>query len=560
VIRHFLDRTKPKHSVYLISTSAGEVGIDLDADHMICDLTTLDAMIQRLGRVNRSGGEGRSARVDVVGEASTQNNSSKFDRAIAATFDCLKQWTQQQADGIDVSPGNMRRMLEKLSANEREGAFSPRPEAPPLTDILLDGWSLTSVQEMPGIPEVAAFLHGLTSDIPETFVVWRREIDLLVEAEVSDDEIRNWFRACRVESRERLRDQTHRVQKVLEKLLKNHRQSDKNKDFSVVVLDERGGVQGSQLSKIVEKDFKLAYRTVVLPVEAGGLDQDGMLCSKAVAPFDGLILDVSEKGAGDNRRERWLHYRSTNGERFERLITGEILDGPPHALREKERVILKESSEREEGTNSRDLVLFVSPRRSALEDPETTSARQTLEEHSRVIVDQMSAIARGLDLPVPIRDALVTAAWWHDKGKDRPVWQRYARNDSGVEILAKAVRYLHPRALGGYRHEFGSLLDAMSDTAIQNHPERDLVLHLIAAHHGWARPHFEPRSFDNTRTTADNEQASIEVMRRFGQLQQRFGRWGLAWLESLVRCADIAASKAAATDTVPVIEEQEVPT
>ncbi len=37
-------------TVYLVSTSAGEVGIDLDADHMMSDLTTLDALIQRLGR------------------------------------------------------------------------------------------------------------------------------------------------------------------------------------------------------------------------------------------------------------------------------------------------------------------------------------------------------------------------------------------------------------------------------------------------------------------------------------------------------------------------------
>jgi len=37
--------------------------------------------------------------------------------------------------------------------------------------------------------------------------------------------------------------------------------------------------------------------------------------------------------------------------------------------------------------------------------------------------------------------------------------------------------------------------------------------------------------------------ALAEVFERFGHLQQRFGRWGLTWLESLLRCADIAASK-----------------
>jgi CRISPR-associated endonuclease/helicase Cas3 len=66
IYRAFLDSGAiPPASVYLVSASAGEVGIDLDADHLVCDLTTLDAMI-RLGRVNRRGGEGRIARIHVV--------------------------------------------------------------------------------------------------------------------------------------------------------------------------------------------------------------------------------------------------------------------------------------------------------------------------------------------------------------------------------------------------------------------------------------------------------------------------------------------------------------
>jgi len=49
------------------------------------------------------------------------------------------------------------------------------------------------------------------------------------------------------------------------------------------------------------------------------------------------------------------------------------------------------------------------------------------------------------------------------------------------------------------------------------------------------------------------------VMRRFGRLQQRFGRWGLAWLESLLRCADIAASRQA-NEVATTLQPQEVGT
>jgi len=37
--------------VFLFATSAGEVGVDLDADHMACDLVAWERMIQRLGRI-----------------------------------------------------------------------------------------------------------------------------------------------------------------------------------------------------------------------------------------------------------------------------------------------------------------------------------------------------------------------------------------------------------------------------------------------------------------------------------------------------------------------------
>jgi len=41
-----------RHSV-LVATSAAEVGVDLDADHMIADVVSWERTVQRLGRVNR---------------------------------------------------------------------------------------------------------------------------------------------------------------------------------------------------------------------------------------------------------------------------------------------------------------------------------------------------------------------------------------------------------------------------------------------------------------------------------------------------------------------------
>lgn len=73
--------------------------------------------------------------------------------------------------------------------------------------------------------------------------------------------------------------------------------------------------------------------------------------------------------------------------------------------------------------------------------------------------------------------------------------------------------------------------------------ERDIVLHLIAAHHGRARPHFSDKEiFDYNCGPDESLELAETVPHRFGRLQQRFGRWGLVWLESILRSADYAAS------------------
>jgi CRISPR-associated endonuclease/helicase Cas3 len=84
-------------TVYLVSTSAGEVGIDLDADHLVCDLTTLDSMIQRFGRVNRRGGDERKATVEVVVER-PRDQKGKMSRARWKT-EAILRWRRRVEQG-----------------------------------------------------------------------------------------------------------------------------------------------------------------------------------------------------------------------------------------------------------------------------------------------------------------------------------------------------------------------------------------------------------------------------------------------------------------------------
>ncbi len=539
VYKAFLDPGRQLgESVYLVSTSAGEVGIDLDADHMVCDATTLDSLIQRLGRVNRRGSAEATAQVDLVAQVGDRVRSpSAIDDAIEATRRTLEGWAKGAA--LDVSPRNLNALLAELSAEEKEGVFSPEPSVVPLAEILLDAWSLTTISEpMPGRPEVAAFLHGLEAEPPETFVAWRKEILLLHQADVSPEELTRWFQACRILAHERLRDRSDRIRKALELLLDAHTKVAAERDFPVVVLTERGQASWKSLSALTSNDSALNYLTVVLPVEAGGLDAQGTLNPKELAEARDVAEDIPGHGG---RRQRWLVRDSTDGLRYERPFTGEVCDRLPVGLKEHSRITLRDAVE-ETGEEGTDLLLLLDPHRSVIERPEAARTRQLLDHHLEVARSRAERIGEALGLEDGIRQALALAASRHDRGKARPIWQVYARNPDGHPPLAKSKCYLHWRVLAGYRHEFGSLLDAASEDAIAGHPEGDLVLHLMAAHHGWARPHFRVVAWDNSRTTEENEACAVEAIRRFERLQRRFGRWGLAWLESLLRCADIAAS------------------
>src|SRR5262249_17716424 len=98
--------------------------------------------------------------------------------------------------------------------------------------------------------------------------------------------------------------------------------------------------------------------------------------------------------------------------------------------------------------------------------------------------------------------------------------------------------------LGGYRHELGSLIELEISAEFMKLPEdlRDLVLHLVAAHHGQARPVIETRGCEAATPSQLEERARVVAL-RFARLQRRWGPWGLAWWEALLRAADRQASR-----------------
>jgi len=128
------------------------------------------------------------------------------------------------------------------------------------------------------------------------------------------------------------------------------------------------------------------------------------------------------------------------------------------------------------------------------------------------------------------------------EGKAAECWQNAmnAPRDNG-RPYAKTRGGGNWRLLEGYRHESGSLLRAAKAGALPE-SSRDLILHLIAAHHGYARPLISAEGCEDGPPSLLESEAS-EAALRFARLQRHYGPWGLAWREAVLRAADQSVSR-----------------
>lgn len=532
-------------TVYLVCTGAGEVGVNISADHMVCDLSTFESMTQRFGRVNRFG-DRDDTRIDIVhpkefGGKDKKNKSmnlDEFDGRRQKTLDLLKQLKG------DASPA----ALAKLDPSACRAAFAPLPAVLPATDILFDAWALTTIREkLPGRPSVEPYLHGISDWKPqETYVAWRQEVGEL-RREFSDDEDRKQFQEFAAElledyplkPHELLRDNTFRNNSgIRDKLLKL---SEKYGDLPIWIQEPDGTLLVRVLYEVA--NLRLAERTVILPPEAGGLKIiDGI----SAGLFDGSdyvpecrhlydMADVWEDDKGPLRKRFW-----------------DVDDTPAGMALERE--IRFENLEDEDAEPIKVWRWFV-------RKPEAASERSRIAYLLQPHLDEVKSFAfqivGRLGLPADIANAVVLAAWFHDLGKHREHWQRSLGNHRYPDqVFAKSgwlpdgTALRSRKSFTDYRHEFGSLLDVLDEKHMHhaefmklNHDMRELVLHLVAAHHGRARPHFPiDEAIDIERDDQAAAALVIEIPCRFARLQRKYGRWGLAYLESLVRAADYAVS------------------
>lgn len=210
----------------------------------------------------------------------------------------------------------------------------------------------------------------------------------------------------------------------------------------------------------------------------------------------------------------------------------------------------------------------------------------SLETHTETVVDAVRTMA-GRCLPAAFRPLLELAAEWHDAGKLDERFQLLLHHGDEVaavtgDPLAKSpdMPFSQERRNAiraacalpkDFRHEMLSTQLAQRFASLPGDPAHaTLVLHLIASHHGRARP-LAPICIDTNPTAIEGKingtsinLAAVErkafipshridsgLADRFWELTRRHGWWGLAYLEANLRLADWYGSEFVPAENEP---------
>ena len=185
----------------------------------------------------------------------------------------------------------------------------------------------------------------------------------------------------------------------------------------------------------------------------------------------------------------------------------------------------------------------------------------TLRAHLDGVGARARDTARRLNFPDAVVADLHLAGTLHDIGK---VDERFQDQLVGGDPIEK-IRQGEPLAKSlpgvrgaksypkGMRHEVASVAMVESNPdAISKAVDEDLVLYLIGTHHGYGRPlppiirDPDPRTlsyeFDGHRMESSSDlvasNLAASTAERFWRLTDRYGYYGLAWLEAIFRLAD----------------------
>lgn len=549
------DRAKEDtQKLFVVATQTLEVGADLDADVVVTETAGLRALVQRLGRCNRLG---ESPDPLVVICHAADNRSPLYGEEPAQAWEQLRAAPKP----LSLSPGRVRDVLRGPSTLDLE-----LPE--PLPALVWE-WAKTTRAPAGEAPPEAYFSPD--DDVARVSVCWRayqpEEGGELVTPVGADEAVDLRIGELSSFLRQRGLDQVRRLR------------------------PDRAALESCAPSALRPGDV------VVLDPVVGGYDRLGWNPDATepvldVSLLDGRLLPLV-RPVVDNLvpggEERTALYQRILG--LERALEDEAdVDADVAALLEALRASAPHPSVTPEEWGAccerleprlevlRDgtlalprvrlsLTKLVVPRLDALEQLSFDATSRALFEHLESVGELARRIADRLGLPEALCATVEHAGRTHDLGKLDGRFQRWLDPDgeaseplakSGVSLAAAERARVQAGWPRGGRHEATSarLVAAWLERAGLPHVDRDLVVHLVVAHHGQGRPlvatvaDAEPEEVEATlggisvRTTSAIGDVDWEQPRRFRSLCERYGYWGLALLEAIVRQADHLASQA----------------
>jgi CRISPR-associated endonuclease/helicase Cas3 len=625
------DRLEQARPLVAVSTQTIEVGADLDVDYLVTEAAPIDALAQRLGRLNRLGRTPQAEAV-VLHVAPRHETDPVYGTATESTWSWLVETAgpvtpvkpARALDAIAIAPsmdlGPLNLVALCSPDTRRELAARPAP-SPVLLGPVLASWACTQPAPVPDQP-VAPYLHGVDRGVGEVLVCWRDGLPMPGS--------RGWQEVWEAEltSTPVCADETVAVPVGEARRFLQQAATGQIADIDGVgIADDSDDGSRELIPAVVLRSDSSVHRATLAMLDAGVT----LIVPSSVGGYDawGWTGEVGGPAVADVADFAWQRHRPRLRLRGNAAplsaLRAAVADGDPADLRDLVKAALgtvhpdaqsssylvevtadlidriqRVTTWRTTGTQGvvttvgagetfwlllegpRDTQGGFLPEQASDDTVTSSSAGWTpigLARHLRDVAARAKKVGQRLGLSPELVQAVELAARAHDLGKADARFQvmlhggDQLRAEAALEPLAKSgmnpadrVGFIRARQQSnlppGFRHEAVSA--KVVERLFTDHPalasdvDIDLVVHLVASHHGHSRPLLPPvldpapiqvavelPDAGAGPITIDTGTAMVDWggPARFDRLCRKYGWWGLALLEAILRLADIGCSE-----------------
>ena len=563
-----------RRHLIVVTTQTLEVGADLDAEYLVTEACGVRALTQRLGRLNRLGrhSHARALYVHRPPKPRRSGGPAKPTEAWPVYGEEPKALLVRLQNAGGGSPVNLspRRVAEIL------GSPSDDPgRAPEVLPGILEEWIKTTTPP-DGEAPVEPYFSGIAGTDYRVALLWRAHVPedgkWLWPRPIDREEISVPIREFRESLDED--EEVHRIDGDGVTIRRVPKASLKPGD-TVVLPSDRGLMDAfgwNPTSTQPVMDLSIVERGVPLDDGAlrrlGALTMDGLVDRALGLGDDDEDLDETDRAEALKQIRTKLSEVSPPGwaylewqELIGALHNGQLV----HAPNEIPWLLL---SGRSSGRGAHS---------DAHDEMSLAETAVHLDRHGEAVGERAREVAKHVGLASDLVEILQQAGRLHDIGKADLRFQRWLDPEGkhGVKIAKSNLpryRWYQARVAAGWPR--GGRHETLSARLVRRWIEccpgswgsslQELLLHLIMSHHGSARPLVRPVE-DGTRavvsavvdgvsveTLADLSIIDWEQPARFRHLCERFGPWGLALLEAIVRQSDHAVSAGLDVDQTEV--------